>query len=79
MLSGKRFLLKRETISIHTMGGERQVVMVPEGAIVEVISGPKPDDKRMVDILWDTKVLVMFAEDIQARGEEITGRSASAS
>jgi hypothetical protein len=78
MLSGTRFQLKRETISIHTNGVERNIVLVPEGAIVEVISGPKPDDKRMVEIVWDTKVLVMFAEDIQARGDEVTGSSAGA-
>lgn len=78
MLSGKRFRLKRTTISIETTVEDRMVVMVPTGAVVTVLSGPRPDDMRMVDILWDRRTLVMFAVDILERGEEITDKSAKA-
>ena len=78
MLTGQRFKLTKATISVHTVGGERDVVMVPAGAIVEVISGPKPDDRRMLDVLWDSKVLVMFVEDIKRRGEQIRDKAAEA-
>jgi hypothetical protein len=71
MLTGKWFRLKRNTISIQTQGDQRHVVVVPEGAIVHVLSGPRPDDKRMVKVSWEAKMLVMFAEDIQARGQEV--------
>jgi hypothetical protein len=78
MLSGKRFRLKRATISIEPTVDDRLVVMVPTGAVVTVRSGPRSDDKRMVDILWDRRTLVMFAVDILERGEEIAGKSAKA-
>jgi hypothetical protein len=78
MLSGKRFRLKRATISIETTIEDRLMVMVPTGAVVTVLSGPRPDDMRMVDILWDKRTLVMFAGDILERGEEIAGKSAKA-
>lgn len=41
-----------------------------------MLHGPGPDDKRLVDVRWDDKVLVMFAEDIQRRGEEVTEHTA---
>jgi hypothetical protein len=48
--------------------------MLPTGSIISVISGPRHEDSRMVDILCDGVVLVMFAVDVIGRGEEITDR-----
>jgi len=76
LLTGKKFHLKQDTISIETLGDSRSVVMVPSGEVVTVLHGPSPDDKRMVDVRWDDRTLVMFAEDIQRRGEEVTEQTA---
>lgn len=78
MYSGKQFRLKRTTLSIETVGDERLLVMVPTGSVVIVVSGPLPDDGRMVDVLWDGRALVMFAIDLQVRGEEVTGKGTGA-
>ena len=69
MLSGKRFRLKAETIAIETNGDKRIAVHVPAGSVVTVESGPRPDDRRMLDILWEGRKIVMFSDDIQKRGE----------
>jgi hypothetical protein len=73
MLSGKRFLLKASILGIRTVGAYREAVRVPEGEIVEVVSGPGPDahDTRFVYLLWKGQSLMMFAEDFQNRAEEI--------
>ena len=71
MLTGKKFRLNRETISIETIREVRRVVMVPSGEVVTVLHGPSPDDKRMVDVRWNDRTLVMFALDIQGRGDEV--------
>jgi len=78
MLSGKRFRLKRETLSIETIGEDRRIVLIPVDGIVTVLSGPRPDDKRMVDVTWENRTLVMFAIDLQIRGQEITDKGAIA-
>jgi hypothetical protein len=78
MLSGKRFRLKRATVSIETIGDDRLMVMIPSGSVVTVLSGPRPDDKRMLDVSWENRVLVMFAIDLEGRGEEITDKGATA-
>ena len=70
MLTGKRFRLMIETLAIETASdGKRITVAVPGGEVVRVLSAPRPDDRRMVDVLWDRRALVMFAEDIERRGE----------
>jgi hypothetical protein len=69
MLSGKQFRLKAETIAIATDSeGKRTAITVPLGGVVRILSGPRPDDRRMVDALWERRTVVMFADDIQARG-----------
>ena len=67
MLSGKQFRLTSGTLGI----AHRTAIMVPAGEIVTVLSGPRPDAMRLVDVKWGDRKLVMFAEDIQERGEEV--------
>jgi len=77
MLSGKKFRLKTRTLGVESMPDGRRAVHLPEGEILTVLSGPKPDDRRMVDVEWDGRKIVLFAEDVLSRGEEI-GDSSSA-
>jgi hypothetical protein len=77
MLSGQHFRLLVETLGIETIGGDNRVaVMVPAGETIKVLSGPRPDDMRMVDVQWGDKKLVMFYVDIQKRGEQVKGEPA---
>ena len=78
MLSGKRFRLTWDTLGIESVDEKRIAVTVPAGDIIEVTRGPRPDDQRMVDVRWHGKALVMFAEDVQQRGEYVGGRTAGA-
>ncbi len=71
MLSGRSFRLKSVTLAIESLGDRRQATLIPGGEVIHILSGPRPDDKRMVDVLWDERSFVMFAEDIQKRGEEV--------
>ncbi len=76
VFTGKRFRLSASTLGILSENGERIAVKVLKDAIVEVTSGPRPDDQRMVDVVWEGKTLTMFAQDIRDRGEEVKGKSA---
>ena len=77
MLSGQHLSLLIETLGIETIGEENRVaVMVPAGETVTVLSGPRPDDMRMVDVQWGDKKLVMFYEDIQKGGESVKSKRA---
>jgi hypothetical protein len=77
VLTGQRFHLLIETLGILTNGNSNRVaVIVPAGETITVLSGPRPDDKRMVDVQWGDKKLVMFYEDIQTRSEAAKGKPA---
>ena len=56
-------------------------VMIPEGATVQVVSEPLADT-RMVDVVWEGRLLAVFAEDLVQRAKEVSSvkddRSASA-
>jgi hypothetical protein len=71
MLSGKQFRLKTETIAIETIGDIRRAIHIPAGSVITVESGPRPDDRRLVDVHWDGRKIVMFADDIQKRAEQV--------
>jgi hypothetical protein len=75
MLSGRRFRLTTETLGVQTIEGKRIAVIVPEGVVIKIISGPRPDDTRMLDVQWEEKTLVMFAQDVHSRGEEVVDAS----
>ena len=75
MLTGKRFRLR---VPAPAIAGKRIVVTIPAGAIIEVICGPVLDNLWMVELRWDGNVMAMFAEDLEGRGQEIVGRTASA-
>jgi hypothetical protein len=74
MLTGQSFRLKMQTLGIETVGDARYAVQVPQGSVVKILGGPRPDDRRMVDVLWNGKALVMFAEDVGTRGEKVLDR-----
>jgi hypothetical protein len=74
MLTGKRFRLKLATLAIDSSGGKRIAVTVPVGAIIEVAEAPRPENGWMLVVRWNEKALRMFVEDVEDRGEEITGQ-----
>ena len=77
VLTGHRFHLLVETLGIESIDDHNRVaVMVPAGETITVLSGPRPDDKPLVDVSWGAKMLVMFYEDIQKRGEQVKGGAA---
>jgi hypothetical protein len=78
VLTGRRFKLQTPTLAIDGVDGKRQSSYVPAGAIIKVVSGPTSDGDRMVDVLWNGKVVTMFAIDVNVRGTEVLDESAEA-
>jgi hypothetical protein len=77
MYTGKYFRLKQEILGIESSRYNRIAVTIPAGQLLKVLSGPRPDDRRMVDVLWGERTLVVFAEDLERRGEEIRSHGAA--
>jgi hypothetical protein len=73
---GKQFRITAETLAIQEIDGKRIAVKIPADAVIRVTGGPTPGDSRMIDVEWNGNPLVMFAEDVRRRGEEVKGETA---
>ena len=50
MFRGKRFVLKTAALAIETTDGSSVAVFIPAGEFVEVISEPRLEDSRTVEV-----------------------------
>jgi hypothetical protein len=78
MLTGKRFKIERATLSVEAENGNRRAVIVPAGALVEVISEPEEHQNALVKVNWEDRTVSMFAVDVDVRGTEILEQSVGA-
>jgi len=69
VLSGKHLRLTSSIIGIHSVDNQRTAILIPEEAIVKVVSGPSADE-GMMDVLWNDRQVAVFAVDIMDRAEE---------
>ena len=54
--------------------GRKQMITIPANSVVKVTGGPTGND-RLIDVLSDGRVVMMFTQDLQVRGEEIPDQS----
>jgi hypothetical protein len=71
LLTGRRFELERATLAIEVVDGHRRTISIPLGEVIKVVAGPTSQQDRMVDVLWQGRVLTMFALDVDVPGTEI--------
>lgn len=72
MSAGEKFRVVTPVLSIMSSDGYRIPVMVPKNAIIEVVTGLL-NHERMVDMRWDGHVVMMFAQDVRERCEQVKG------
>jgi hypothetical protein len=72
MLSGTTFRLRCGILAIGTEpDGKQVVVRIPAGETFLVLSDRSSDDHNMVEITWQERIFVVFAEDIERRCVEV--------
>ena len=70
-MQGKSYRLKTQTLgSIILEGDPRKPVIIPRGSVVKVITVPR-DHNRFVDVIWEDKTVMMFAQDIRQRAIKV--------
>jgi hypothetical protein len=65
-----RFKLNKTTLAIGDVNWKRVAVTIPAGDIVNLIADPSPGNK-IVDVLWEGRVVAMYAIDLKHRGIEV--------
>ncbi len=69
---GKKFRLAQPVRAVHARDGQKGFVLLPEGAVLRVDS--EHDDNRIVRVSWESRELLVFAEDLVSRGVELASK-----
>jgi hypothetical protein len=77
VLNGKRFALMKPTLA-HDGAVRQGWISIPAGAIVRIISDRNGNESHLIDVLWEGRMVKMFAIDLTSSGAEITSQRASA-
>jgi hypothetical protein len=75
MQNGEHFRLTRSAMAIALRAERHAAIMIPEGAIIEVMNGPF-DGTRLMDVRYNGEMIMMFTDDMKTHSEPIAGKSA---
>ena len=75
MKNGERFRLTRYAMAIALRDERHVAIMVPEGAIIEVLNGPF-DGTRLMDVRYEGELVMMFTDDMKTHTEQVKGGAA---
>jgi hypothetical protein len=72
-MSQDTYQIKSPTISLY-LEGERHVARtLPKGALVKIESETFNGNK-LVEVLFEEKVVMMFTQDLRSRGKKVAGK-----
>jgi hypothetical protein len=65
-----KYRITKATIALFLEENRHVARTILEGSIIAVDKKLLKDD-RLVDVRWEEKTVMMFAQDIRSRGEEV--------
>ena len=68
MQHGQHFRLTRAAMAIAQREGRNVAIMIPEGAVIEVMAGPF-NGTRLMDVRYEDELIMMFTVDMQDHTE----------
>jgi hypothetical protein len=77
MQHGQHFRLTRSAMAIAQRDTRNVAIMIPEGAVIEVIAGPF-NGTRLMDVRYEDELIMMFTDDMKNHTELVKGETAGA-
>ncbi len=75
MQNGQRLRLTRYAMAIAQREERHVAILIPQGAMIEVIGGPF-NGTRLMDVRYDDEMIMMFTDDMKAHTELVKGEGA---
>ncbi len=75
MMHGQYFRLTRWAMAIAQRDSRNSAIIVPEGAIIEVLGGPF-DGVRLMDVRYNGELVMMFTNDMETHTEAVNAETA---
>jgi hypothetical protein len=70
MQNGERFRLTRSAMAIALRAERHTAIMIPVGAMIELLNGPF-DGTRLMDVIYEGELIMMFTDDMKTHTELI--------
>jgi hypothetical protein len=70
MGKGELFRLTRWAMAIAQRDSRNTAIVVPEGAIIEVLNGPF-DGVRLMDVRYNGELVMMFTNDMETHTKKL--------
>jgi len=67
-LQNGRYRIKNPTVALVEEDGRHVAHMVPAGSIITT-DGAAFDGEKLINVVWDGKTVMMFAQDLRSRAE----------
>ena len=65
-----KYRLKIATLRVGPGYGKRVAFTIPENTVVKLV-GDSAGPDQLVDVVWNEKIVAIFAQDLRERGELI--------
>jgi len=75
MKHGDFFRLTRTAMAIAQRDSRNVAIMIPEGAVIELLDGPF-DGVRLMDVRYNGEVIMMFTNDMEHHTEIVRAETA---
>jgi hypothetical protein len=75
MQKNERFRLNRYAMAIALREERHVAIIVPEGAIIEVLNGPF-DGTRLMDVRYEGELVMMFTDDMKTHTDLVKRETA---
>ena len=75
MRKNEHFRLTRYAMAIALREERHVAIIVPEGAIIEVLNGPF-DGTRLMDVRYEGELVMMFTDDMKTHTDLVKGETA---
>jgi hypothetical protein len=72
---GRSYRLNKATLAILVRNGEKAAVTIPLGGTVTV-SEDTLKGERLIEVIWNGKIAMLFSQDLRARGELVDSADA---
>ena len=70
MKHGQLLRLTRTAMAIAQRDSRNTAIMIPEGAVIELLNGPF-DGVRLMDVRYEGEVIMMFTNDMEHHTEVV--------
>jgi hypothetical protein len=69
-MTTEKYLISSPTIALVLEDGRQVAHLVPEGAMIRT-DGKPFNGNKLIEVTWAEKVVMMFTQDLRARGKKI--------